>query len=145
MTPLEIIFWSLITFMVFLIIAFLIGGHQSKKKEKKDDGEIKEGLVIRWKDQKGTFDFISAERNMVAGWGKVKVYDNGVVEFLPDSDTERLYRGEDIWDFNPYMSASWRRLNYIKEEDKLEVYWADGTDRFKSPRVFKMIMDGAEE
>lgn len=111
------------------------------KKQKETD--VREGIIIHWKDQEGKWNFVKNDRNMVAGWGKVKVYPDGDIEYLPDSNRGRIYRGEWNWDFNPYMEYSWRKLEKLKAEG-YDVYWADGTDKYKSPKTFKILMEGGD-
>lgn len=125
--------------LILLVVFFLINPIRQRKKKK--EAKVKEGIVIRWKDRDGKWNFIPKERNMVMGWGKVKVWDNGDVEFIPESDRERLYREEPLYPFNPYMPSSWRLLNSLKRRMDMEVYWADGTDRYPSPKTFKILME----
>lgn len=126
--------------IILLIYFFLIQPIRAKMKKKEEEGEIKEGIVIHWKDQEGLRNFVDNDRNMIAGWGKVKVYSDGDIEYLPDSNRGRIYRGEHNWDFNPYLESAWRKLEMLKREG-YEVFWADGTDKYRSPKTFKVLME----
>ena len=131
-------------FISFLIIILILVEKMTQKKKEERTATTEEGMIIRWKDGDAKWNFISKERNMVIGWGKVKVWNDGVIEYIKDSNRERLYREEPLYPFNPYMPSSWRLMKSFEKRGH-KIFWADGTDKYSSPKTFKVMMEGENE